>query len=139
MIRPPLFEQFLDIAPGEVLEKVFAFVDEVVEEELLLFLKLEDFLLDGAAGDETIDIDRFGLTHAMRAVDSLVFDARIPPRIEDDDVVGRGQVESGAAGFETDKEDFFVGIGVERFHEFFAVFRLSGKIELIVILIIQCI
>ena len=49
----------------------------------------------------------------MGAIDGLRLDCRIPPGIEDEDVVGRRQVEAQAAGLEADQEERTVGVGLE--------------------------
>ena len=46
-----------------------------------------------------------GLADAVGAVDGLVFDGGIPPRIEEDDVAGGGEIQAEAAGLQRDEED----------------------------------
>ena len=41
----------------------------------------------------------------MAPVDGLSFDGGVPPRVEEIDVVGGGEIEAGAAGFQADRED----------------------------------
>ena len=53
------------------------------------------------------------LADAVRAVDRLRLDGRVPPRVEQEHVVGRGQVQAEAAGLEADQEQPAVGIVLE--------------------------
>jgi hypothetical protein len=39
-----------------------------------------------------------GLADAMAAIDGLRLDCRVPPRVQQEHLFGRGQVESQAAG-----------------------------------------
>ncbi len=54
-----------------------------------------------------------GLADAVRAVDGLGLDGRVPPGIEQVNIFGSGQVKSQAAGLEADQEDRAVGVGLE--------------------------
>ena len=54
-----------------------------------------------------------GLADAVRAVDGLGLDGRVPPRVEQVDVLGGGQVQAQAAGLEADQEDRAVGVVLE--------------------------
>ena len=79
----------------------------------LLLLQLEDLLLDRVARDQPVGEHLPGLADAVRAVDGLGLDGRVPPRVEEEDVVGRGQVEAEPAGLEADQEERAVGVGLE--------------------------
>src|SRR5690606_4699672 len=57
---------------------------------------LVDPLLDRSAGQESRHGDWAGAADAVGAVDGLVFDGRVPPAIEQEDIVGKLQVESDA-------------------------------------------
>ncbi len=74
-----------------------------VGERALLRLELEDALLDRARRDQPVDEHGLVLADAVGAVGGLVLDRRVPPGIEQEDVVGRGEVEAGAAGLERDQ------------------------------------
>ena len=54
-----------------------------------------------------------GLADAVGAVDGLGLDGRVPPGVEQVNVLGGGQVQAEAAGFEADQEDRAVGVGLE--------------------------
>src|SRR5690606_33817386 len=60
----------------------------------LSLLQLEDPLLDRALCHQTMDEDGPLLADAMSPVGRLVLGRRIPPRVEEEDVVGGGQVEA---------------------------------------------
>ena len=80
-------------------------VDHPREEIALALLQRDDLLLDGARRDQPVDDDRAGLPDAVRAVDGLGLGGGVPPRVEEEDVVGLGEVEPEAAGLEADEED----------------------------------
>jgi len=63
-------------------------------------VQVDDLLLDRVLRDETVDGDRQTLADAMCAIRRLVLNGRIPPGIEQDDVVRRGEVQSRAIGLE---------------------------------------
>ena len=52
----------------------------------------------------------------------------VPPRIEQEDVFRRREVEADAARFEADEEELAVGIGLEAFDLFLTVARLAVEI-----------
>ena len=83
--------------------------DDGVGERSLRGLQLQHLLLDRVARDEPVGEDRSRLPDAVRAVDRLGLDGRVPPRIEQEHVLGRGQVEAEAAGLQADEEERTVG------------------------------
>ena len=58
---------------------------------------LLDPFVDGARADEPVRDHGAALADAPRPVAGLVLDGRVPPAVVEHDVVGRGQVEPGAA------------------------------------------
>ena len=60
--------------------------------------------LDGMLGNEVVDGHFLLLPDTVGAVGSLLLDGRVPPRIQVNDVVGTGQVQSQSSGFQADKE-----------------------------------
>jgi hypothetical protein len=66
----------------------------------LALLEFEDAVLDGVLGDEAVDEHGAVLADAVGAVGGLIFDGGVPPGVEQEDVVGGGEVEAGAAGLE---------------------------------------
>ena len=67
-------------------------------------LECHDFFFDGSLRDEPVDDDGPGLTDSVGAVDGLRLDGRVPPRVEQDDVVGLDEVEPDTARLERDEE-----------------------------------
>lgn len=68
-------------------------------------VQIDDPFLDGATGDQPVDGHRPLLADAVRATHRLVFSGRVPPRVGNHHVIGGGQVETEAAGFEADQEE----------------------------------
>ena len=93
-------------------------------------LEFEDALLDGVLSNDAVGEDGAGLADAVRAVNGLGFDGRVPPGVEEIDVIGRGEVEPGAAGFQAEKEDGAIGIGLEVLDALLAV--VGGTVEVLV-------
>jgi len=58
------------------------------------FLQLQDFLLNGVAGNQSIGEDGPSLSNAMRAVYGLRFNRRVPPRIENEYILGGGEIQA---------------------------------------------
>ena len=67
-------------------------------------MELENLFFDRIFADEAENKDVVLLAYAMSATHSLVFDGRIPPVIEQDDTVGRGEVKAKAASLQADEE-----------------------------------
>ena len=67
-------------------------------------VKAQDFLLDGVLRDEVIDGDVLSLADAVCTVGSLLFNGRIPLRVEVDNIVGTRQIQSQSTSFQADKE-----------------------------------
>ena len=94
-------------------------------------MEVDDHVLDGVVGDESVDGDGSALSDAVSAVGGLVFDSWVPPGVEDDDVVGLGEVESESAGAEADEEGVSVAV-LEVFDGLLAVFGGCGAVEVLV-------
>ena len=78
--------------------------------------------LAGAAGQESVDVDRVLLPDPVRAGHRLEVVLRVPVRVEDDDGVGRREVDAEAAGAGGEQEDEVARIrGVEVVHRLFLV------------------
>ena len=76
------------------------FPKNIFGQGLFLFLEQTDLLLDAVFDEEAIGNDFVGLADAVGAVNGLAFDGGVPPGIEEDHIVGGGEVEAEAAGFE---------------------------------------
>lgn len=72
---------------------------------LLPALHLEDLLLHGVPGDHTVGENGAGLPDAVCPVDGLGFRCRIPPGIQQIDIVCRRQIQAYAACLQADKEN----------------------------------
>ena len=79
--------------------------DQLIKEHLFVLLQLIDFLFDGSLRDETVNLHVFLLADAMRSPCRLLFDRRVPPKIEKDDRIRSGQIQPGAACFQGNQKD----------------------------------
>ena len=48
--------------------------------------------------------DGFSLADAVSAVDGLAFDGRVPPGVEDEDVIGFGEGQAGTGGLKAQEK-----------------------------------
>src|SRR5690606_25406831 len=87
-------EQLVEVALREVFGAAGVLFHHGGDEVFLLLLELEDLLFDRASRDQAIHADDLLLADAVRAVRRLIFDGRVPPRVEVNHGVGRGQVEA---------------------------------------------
>ena len=79
------------------------------------------------AGQESVDVDRVLLPDPVRARHRLEVVLRVPVRVEDDDGVGRREVDAEAAGAGGEQEDEVARIrGVEVVHRLFLVISNRG-------------
>ena len=97
-------EEHLQLLAADLRQHALILAEDRVGERALRRLQLEDLLLDRVPRDEPRRDHAPRLADAVRAVDRLRLDRRIPPRIEQEDVVGRGEVEAMAARLEADQE-----------------------------------
>ena len=81
-----------------------------------MVLELENLFFDGVFADKAENKDIVLLAYAMSAAHGLVFDSRVPPIVEEDDTVGRGEVEAKTASLQTDEEYGYTIIGLELSH-----------------------
>ncbi len=107
-----------------------------MDEFTLLVLEVEDFFFNGAAGDELVTGDDAGLADPVSAIGGLGFDCRVPPGIEVEDSVGRGEIEAHPTGFEADQEDGNF-VGLELLDDFGAVGGAAVEICKIDVLSLQ--
>src|SRR2546425_13173105 len=101
----PLRQQQFEILAAEACEHTVIAGDDGVGKFLFTFLKFEDFFFDGIAGDEPVCKYIARLPDAVAAVDGLCLNCGIPPGIEQEDVFRGGQVQTQAAGLETDQKE----------------------------------
>lgn len=76
----------------------------MVNGEALLVLELENLFFDRIFADKAKDKDVVLLAYAMSATHGLVFDGRVPPIVEENDTVGRGEVETKATSLQTNQK-----------------------------------
>ena len=79
-------------------------VEDRRDELALARLERHDLLLDGVRRDEPVDHHLLRLADAMRPVDGLRLARRVPPRVEQEHVVGLGQVQPESARLQADQE-----------------------------------
>ena len=82
----------------------------------LPILQVQHAILDRIRHENAMDADGAQLTDAVRAVNGLVLDVRVPERIEDDHLAGGDEVEARVAGLERDEHDLAVGVVAEADH-----------------------
>ena len=70
-----------------------------------MLVKLQDAFFDGVACDDSMDQHRPGLADAMGAIGRLLLHGRIPPGVEQEDMIGRRQIQTGAPRFEGNQHD----------------------------------
>src|SRR5579864_9218532 len=88
-----VLEQLLEVALGELLGSTHILGQDRAHQLPLLLAEIEHLFLDGALGDETVHRYDLGLANAVGAIGRLVLDRRIPPRVEVNDRVSRGEVQ----------------------------------------------
>ena len=72
---------------------------------LLALLELQDFFFDAVAANHFIGENVFVLPDAVGSVDGLLLHGGIPPGIDEENVVGGGEIEAGIARHEADEKD----------------------------------
>lgn len=115
-----LLQQKLQLSPRKA-QCAGAF-DDVFRELGLALLELEDFFFDAVFGDEFQGDHIFVLPDAVRPRDGLLLGERIPPGIEDEHVIGGGEVQTRAPGFDGDEEGLYLSVFLEFFDFRLALF-----------------
>ncbi len=80
-------------------------VHDIREQCRLFRFECHDLLFDRVFGNETVDHDVSRLPDAVSAIDRLCFGGWVPPGIEDEAVVGLGEIETEATSLEADQKD----------------------------------
>lgn len=104
-------------------------MDKAVYQIFFGVLEEEDFFFDGIWADHAYGDYVFVLADAVSTVDGLVFYGGVPPGVYQVYVIGFGQVEASAAGFEADEEYTHGGIILEGFDGFGTVTGLTGEVR----------
>ena len=80
-------------------------IEDAAEESRFLLLQLKNFFFNGILGNHFVHMDLPGLTNTVRSVNRLLLNGWIPPGIEEDAVIRRGEIDANAAGFQADEEE----------------------------------
>src|SRR5207244_2766331 len=102
--RGPSGKQQVQVFTTQAAKQAVVGVDDGVGQGALALLQFQHFLFHGVARDQAIGKDVARLADAMSAVDRLRFDRRVPPGIEEKNVLSGSEIESQAAGLETNEE-----------------------------------
>ena len=97
----------------------------------LLALHCEDLLLHCVSGNQSIRHHGLGLPDAVRAVDGLRFHRGIPPRVAQDYVTRRGQIQPKARRFQRKQKHRFRFVRLEFIHEFCAILGLPREHQML--------
>ena len=106
-------------------------VEDSGDEFSFIFVEREDLLFDGIFGDQSVDGHGAELAESVGSVGGLVFDGWVPPWVHVDDVIGGGEVESGAPCFEGDEEQVTVS-GLEGIDGFLTFGGWGSTVEVLV-------
>jgi hypothetical protein len=82
----------------------------------LEFLKLQDSLLNRIASYQAMNEDRIFLPDSVGSIGGLVFDSRVPPRVEDVHVISGSQRQACAPCSEGQEHDRRSVDSLESFH-----------------------
>ena len=91
----------------------------------------EDAFFDGVGGHQPVNGHRALLAHAVGAVAGLVFYCRVPPGVQMQHIVGGGQRQARAAGFQADEKHLAL-TALKRFDFFLALARRGGAVQVVV-------
>ena len=127
----PLLPNQLQQLPRRHLAAHLAAFQEIVGKVALVSMEFDDLFLDGVLGDEAIDGNGALLADAVGAVGGLVLHGGVPPGVHVDDVVGGGEVDAEAAGFQAD-EEYIAFTCLEGVHPALAFFGGGGSVQVLV-------
>ena len=91
-------------------------------------LHLGHLLFDGIFRDQAVGEDVPRLADSVRAIDRLRFGRRVPPGIEQEHVLGGGQVQADTAGLQADQEHAALRIRGKPLDPLGAVARLTVEV-----------
>src|SRR2546423_15499184 len=94
-----LRQQHLQVLRRELAQDAVFFRNDGVGEGAFVVLEEEDLFFDRVARDKAIREDAAGLTDAVGAIDGLRFGGGVPPWIEQEYILGGGEIETEASGF----------------------------------------
>mmetsp|Transcript_24257 Transcript_24257/g.71712 ORF Transcript_24257/g.71712 Transcript_24257/m.71712 type:complete len:740 (-) Transcript_24257:1603-3822(-) len=115
-----------------------ALLDDGVVHLQLLLRALDNLLLDRVLGDEAEDLDLLLLPDPVRAVHRLQVGLRVPVAVEEDDCVGRLEVEPEPARARREHKDEVVRARrVELAEQLAAILALGAAVEAEVLVVAQ--
>src|SRR5258708_7731096 len=100
----------LQVFGGQVPQETVVSRNDRFGQATFVILQLQDLLLDRVAGNQPVGEHVAILSDAVGTIDRLRFDGRIPPRVEDEHIVGGGQVQPQSTGLQTDEKQRALGI-----------------------------
>jgi len=125
-----VLEQLAERVEREMAFNVFRAVDDARRQRLFVRLALEDFLFDGASGDEAVHETILLLSVTPHTREGLLIGSGVPIRVEEDEAVRADEVETAATSFGGEEEDEFGAFGVVEFvDELLALAHVHGAIE----------
>src|SRR6267142_4682892 len=101
-------------------------IEQAISQSSLSGLEFIHFLLDRTGRHQAVDKNRLVLADAMRTINRLLLDSRIPPGIENNYRVGGGQVQPDPAGLQADQENL-AGAVLKAFDRALAILGHSGQ------------
>ena len=122
LLREQIFQFRLREAAGEAF-----FAQHVSDGFGLALLQFPNFFLHRAGRDEAVCVDGLCLAHAMRAVNSLRLDGRIPPRIVKHHVARVRKIQARARSAQTEQEHAGIRVALERVDNFLPILGLTGE------------
>ncbi len=123
-----LTEELHNIIFRERFEKRGVVGDEVAGEPALFVLEEFDFFFDAVFHDEAVGDDFLFSADSMRPVDRLIFHRGVPPRIENNHVIRRCEVDSKPARLEADEKKRNFGIVLKFINLLLTILRLPVDI-----------
>lgn len=97
-------QQTANVFRGQRAREQVAVVHHPTEQRRLTTGERGHLLLDRIPRDHPVDVHGASLTDAVGAIDRLRLGRRIPPWVQQEAVVGLGEVEAKAAGLQADQE-----------------------------------
>ena len=93
-----LIKQRSDLLPGDHLKRIVR-VDELIGQGTFSFLQQLDLLLYRVFRNEPVNKHMLILTYPVGTADSLILSCRIPPRIDDEHIIGPREIQSNPSRF----------------------------------------
>src|SRR5688572_16965760 len=124
-----LRQQQLQVFPGQIMQQAIVRADDCVGKIALGALQLEDFFFHGLTRDQPVSKDLTRLANAVRAIDGLRFDRRVPPRVEQVNIFRGVQVETETARLQADQKQLHRRIVLKLLHPRLTIARASVEVN----------